>query len=234
MSGRLETDLSQFQQNLADVRNKPEAHQRIRQASEAFGALTDPTPADYTDYWRERWEATGTILGVDFGVARCDRSAGEVQELHSQDRTLVVRPEEFTPDHLEDIHGGTTIWTQTGSGKIISEPRFGWLDIENSTEAPNLDTTVEDLLRIAKDSGRHGMTLITYFIGSLNNFDLTGVYFDGKPRTKSRLLGSKASDGGQEVRASLGRHNDFMVSSQIYPVKSHGTWGGRFEGVKRA
>ncbi len=232
MSGHLETDLSQFQHNLVDVRNKPDARLRLRQAAEAFGALTDPTPTDYTDYWRERWEAFGTILGIDINVERCDRSAGEVQELHGQDRTLVVRPEQFTLPHVEQLHPPTTIWTQTGSGEITSEPRFGWLDIENSTEAPNLNTAVEDLLRIAEESGRYGMTLMTYFIGSLNNFDITGAYFDGRTRTTSRLLGSKANDGGQEVRASLGRRNDFMVSSQTHPRRSSSHWGGRFEGVK--
>jgi len=230
MSERVGAEQSQFQVNLDLIRNRPDAYQRVRQAADAFKQLTDPTPGDYSDYWSERWEAFGTIIGADIPRARVDRSRDEVQELHGQGRKLVLRPEGITLAHLGQIHTSLGSWATQPNSPVESDARFGYLDIEKSTKAPNLRTNVADLARIAQETGRHGMTLETYIIGSEDHFDLTGEYFDHGYQTWSRLPGSRRD--GRVLHAYFYADGYLSASSTWTPDDRHDGIGGRFEGVK--
>ena len=77
----------------------------------------------------------------------------------------------------------------------------GYLYTEAKTDAPYLGTTEEQLERHLTRTGRRGLTLNAYIIGSQTNKMLNGTYFD-QGSTWSRVLGSR--DGDRVVDAYFG------------------------------
>jgi hypothetical protein len=229
MPEQLTESPSRFALILEDIKKRPSAYVRVRQAAEAFVQLTDPTPGDYSDYWRERWEAFGTIVGSEITVPSCDRSHSEIQELHEKGRVLVFRPKDLTLPQLGEMHPNMRSWSIRPDTAVESDPRFGWLDIADVTYDTYLDTDVDDLEDIARKTGRSGMTLETYIIGSHDHFDRTGEYFDHGSQTTSKLLGSRLD--GYVLFASFNSDGYLNVFSDWGIVRSMHL-GGRFEGMK--
>src|SRR3989338_3547257 len=173
-----------FLANLAAVRNQfdPVEH-RLSEAAQAFVMLTDPTPVDYTEYWKERLTALQTrVPRLKLRVPKCDRSHGQLQDLRGQYQqrgetmALVVHLREMTLPVLAQIHPPLVgHWSVSRDNGIESVLHYGWLDVEDSTQSPNLGKNEEQLEDIGRQTNRFGMTLPTYYIGSYDYHDRTAV-----------------------------------------------------------
>lgn len=227
-----EAQQSGFQVQLERNRIYPDAHRRVRDAAEAFKCLTDPTPADYTDYWGERWDALGSLVGVEVRVGRCDRSRGEIQMLRAQGRTLVVRPPVITLAHLGRIHPRLSSWAVSPNADIESDSRVGYLDVETSVPAPHLGADEIDLSGIARRDGKYPMTLETYIIAAMDQYARTGQYLDDGYKTVSRLPGSRYRSS--ILYAGFDSHGGLHVDFGWPLAHREPAAGGRSEGVKRA
>lgn len=234
MAERASKDRSQFSAALDNIRGKrDDVSRKVSEAAAAFSTLGDPTPGDIKDYWQERLALLATrVHGLHLDVPACDRSHDQIQELRAQNRTLVVNLPELTLEVLGRMHPNLAgHWSVRRSNGIESVMHYGYLDVENVTGSPNLRSNEDDLRRIAEETGRYGMTLPTYYIGSNEHFDRTGEHYDHGYKTISRLPGSR--NEGDVLNAnfySVGRPN---VHSFLLPGRRHPGLGGRFEGVMK-
>ena len=172
-------------------------------------------------------------MGLDITVPPCARSRGEIQELQSQDRTVIFRREKLMISHLRKIQQRLKSLIFVGENGIESEIRIGWLDVENMTTAPHLSHTRENLARIAQTMGKYGMTIETYVIASQDHFDRRGEYFDQNGKTKSYLLGSRISS--DTICAWCETSDKSLPFVKVNAEPSDNPYrgvGGRFEGIK--
>lgn len=224
---------SQFSTYLADIRrHRDDVDQRLKEAANAFSSLKDPTPGDITDYWDERLEALASrVPGLSLNLPKCDRSHDQIQELQAQGRTLIVNLPELTLPVLGIMHPNLAgHWSVQPQNGIESVLHYGWLDVEDATASPHLGSNEENLIRIAKETGKYGMTQETYYIGAHDHFDRTGEYYDHGFKTAARLLGSRL--GGRVLDANFEFGSRPSVRSNLDPRYRDASWGGRLEGVK--
>ncbi|HSX40937.1 MAG TPA: hypothetical protein VLF68_04990 [Candidatus Saccharimonadales bacterium] len=228
-----------FPQSAFDV-----SHERQRPT------LTMPTnPEMATVVWGsvlEGWAKASSLdrEGIIFTVADCDWTEEETKEPMSDvngeplSGMLVYVPEQFKGK--EGLLLASRMFPETRAswsvdGKMLVDDdtdRTGWIQVEQSLEAPNRNTTEEDLRNHAESYGFDGQREITYMLASRMSMELTGHFLD--ENTSSRLLGTHVK--GRPAIAGYVARGDFYVYPNILPqnptplqdVKSPDV-GGRFE-----
>lgn len=112
---------------------------------------------------------------------------------------------------------------------IVSETRpGGWIKIEASVDAPNRDTTEQQLNDHFESQGRLGQREETYILGGQFSKRVNGRYFD-ETDTWSRLLGSRHESG--VVGASFDSGGSLDVRRDLRPRNHYSDLGGRSEGA---
>lgn len=112
---------------------------------------------------------------------------------------------------------------------IVSDNRpGGWIKIEANVDAPNRNTTEQQLKDHFESQGRVGQREETYILGGQFSKRIYGRYFD-ETDTRSRLLGSRRGD--DVVLANFYSDGRLFVDRSLYPQSHNSLLGGRSEGV---
>lgn len=156
------------------------------------------SPERLTQFMRSFSAEPGQRIGKNIVVDNFPLTSKEIREERKRDRMAV-----FNPD-------------------------VGWLWIEASIDAPNLNTTQRGLEEKFKKEGRRIQSLKTYKIGGEISKLLTGRYFDEGP-TWSRVLDS--CHGGGVLRAFFSPSGRLNVPSDPNPEARLEDLGERSEEV---
>lgn len=203
------------------------------------------SPEAVTNFWKTKLEADGKRIRLAISVPDCNWTEEEIRKPMKNNKgneipsMMVYVPQELTGTEglvklgqmypkmrSWDVQEGTTVEDSPDANK-----RGGWIKVEASVDAPNINTTQGDLEKHAKKQGYLGQRENSYILASQASKDLTGHYLD-EGFTSSRLLGSR--DGGHMVNTYFYSHGHLVISRDLYP-QSHGAlMGGRFEEVKKA
>ena len=179
------------------------------------------TPESVTKYWQTLWQVWEARAGLVIPVPNFpDTKEGLAEHERKGDKVIYV-PEDLSTQ--EDRYLLAKIWPEMGSystekGNTVKNQisRSGYLYIETSVDAPNLNINEEELKELFESQGREGMNLTEYIIGSQDSKLISGRYFD-EGSTVSSLLGSRrlarvvyanfVPDGRLEAVSSIGRRN---------------------------
>ncbi|MDO8620719.1 MAG: hypothetical protein Q7R31_00320 [Candidatus Levybacteria bacterium] len=227
-----------------------------RKWRETFGDISLPSvtasvevkpfsPEAVTNYWRTKLQADGKRIGLSISVPDCSWTEAEIRKPmvdvkgNEVPSMLVYVPQELMGKEglvrLGQMYPKMNNWSVQEDTSVQNSPdankKGGWVKVEAIVDAPNLNTTQEDLEQHAKDKKYFAQTLNTFILASQANKDLTGRYLD-EGSTWSRLLGSRRASG--VVHADFGSGGYLFVGWGLGP-QGHGSGiGGRFEEVKKA
>lgn len=164
-------------------------------------------------------------------------SKGTVPDL-SLSREELARIEEteravYVPDIelylLEKIFPDMRVKDFLGKHVAVDDQKSsGWFAVEKNPEAPNANTTEEDLERLF--SGKQGMSPSTYIWASKASGALTGRRWDNK--SLSRLMGTRIEDGiskGQTLVVSGGNDERLTAMMLIDPLDKGRGLGARYQ-----
>lgn len=211
---------------------------RVQEAGSAglvFEYKRNPTsPEAVTNFWQTfiRVSIEDSGKGIDVPqVPPCDRTPGELEALRQEGRMMAYNPGLSYPV-LGKIFPKMNDYSVNEDSPIKDKgAKPIWVDVEIDIDAPNIDTTEEDLDKLFKSQGRKGMRESTYIWAGQASKVLTGKYFD-QGSTYSRLLSS--SNDGNVVHADFDPDGGLLVDWGLDPQAHDPNLGGRSEGVKRA
>lgn len=196
-----------------------------------------PTPDRVTDYWEARWRILAPKAELEVAqieMVRCDRTQKEIDKLLREGKGLAIQPKGITRVHLGMMHPEIQSWVvQPGNTLTNEEPSLEavWFDFEDTTDAPYLGTTEEQLRQAIAHQGRYGMDGDEYIIASQDHRDRIGTDFDTGV-TWSRLLRSR--NGGRVVFGDFLSDGRLRVYSGLHRLFHSSSFGGRSVGVKKA
>lgn len=202
------------------------------------------SPEANTNYERARLRAKGKVIGLEVIVPACDWTEAEIRRPMKDKEGKEVPPMMiYLPDELmgqeglvklgqmypkmgsSSVQGGTTVQDSSDANK-----KGGWIKVEATVDAPNLNTTQGDLEKHAKKTGYFPQRENVYILAAQKSEDLGGCYFD-EGQTWSRL-GSRV--GGSVVSARFDPNGTLGVDWGLDPRDRDANLGGRFEEVKKA
>lgn len=210
------------------------------------------TPELMTKYWREKLKIGGERVGLNILVPDCDWTEEEIRRpmLDIMGNTvqgmMVYNPEELRRGRmglirLGEMYPGMASYT-VGRNTLITNTHEtrGWIKVEATIGAPNLNTSREELVNFARRQGYLGQRESTYILASQASKDLTGRYFD-EGGTWSRLLGVRGESiifRNRRYVMGVGAHFDsdgrLHVDWGLGSLVNVPDLGARFEEVKRA
>lgn len=201
-------------------------------------------------YWRAKLQADGEKIGLVISVPACDWTEEKIgrpmKDIQGKkiSSMMVYVPQELTRQEglrkLGQMYPEMNSWsvqedTLVRDNSDVNEGG-GWIKVEATVNAPNLNTTQKSLgdhVEKQRYSGQRysGQRLNTYILAAQASKDLTGHYLDDEGLTVSRLLGSCL--GTHVVRASF--HPDGSLDVRWYLPSSRCSLnlGGRFEEAKK-
>lgn len=203
------------------------------------------SPEAVTNFWRTKLQVDGKRIGLGIKVPDCNWTEEEIRKPMVDNKgkevssMMVYVPEQLTGEkglkRLGKMYPGMDSWA-VKEGTIVQDSsdvnkKSGWVKVEATVDAPNLDTTQEGLENHAREKKYSPQRLNTYILASQASRDLTGHYLDEKS-TYSRLPGSRC--GGGVVRARFGSDGGLHVNWILGPRNHGANLGGRFEEVKKA
>jgi hypothetical protein len=193
----------------------------------------EPTnPEHLTQFTGAFWAEAGRKIKKDYVVSEFPLSAHEIKEKQEKGYMPVFVPAEVSRVDLGKMFPKMGSWAvQEGNSAVDVVNNSGWLWIEASIDAPNLNTTQIQLKEKFRKERKQGQSLRSYIIGGQISKLLTDKYFDQGP-TWSRLLGS--CDGGGVLSADFDSDGYLDVNSGWVPEVCDGSLGGRFEEVIKA
>ena len=188
------------------------------------------------------YEVYGQRIGLEISVPDCDWTEKEIKEsMPTTEGEKVKSMVLFYPSELKGKQGLVRIgqmftltnWSVQEHTPIVSEERIptDYVRIEAVINAPNTNTTEQDLVNHAQKHHLLGQDLNLYILGSRFAKLLDGRYFD-QGSTWSRLPGSRYE--GRVVPAYCDSDGHVGVSSSLDPGYRSPRIGGRFAGVKKA
>lgn len=201
-----------------------------------------PTPESVTNYWRAKLQVDGARAGLSIEVPDCDWTEEEIKRPMVDIRgnpvsaMMVYIPEQLIGKESLVILG--KMYPQMGIYSVREDTPItdthettGWIKVEATIAAPNLNTSQKELEDFAKKQGYLGQTESTYILASQASKDLNDHYFD-EGGTSCRLLGSYGEDADYCILASCssGRYLDDDAWI-IYPEDGGPRAGSRFEEV---
>ena len=195
------------------------------------------TPESVNRFWQILWQVGEELTGHQLPVPLCDRNPEELEELRKEGRGVLLIPDEITAPEGLAILGGIfpmKSWFVRGGTTVVNDHnrnQGSCIDIEMSVDAPNTDTTEDDLKQRFKLEGRDSQRFAVYIVGSQFCKLLIGKYFD-EGDTSSRLLGSK--DKGQFIIANFNPSGNLEANSNLKAKDHNSHLGGRSEGKKKA
>lgn len=192
------------------------------------------TPELVTETWQTIWKVDELRVDLTINVPPCDRTKEELVKLEQEGRMLVYVPPELSTQENRHLLGKMfprmRSYSTEKENPVTNElSQYGWVDVEASVDAPNINTTEEELRSLFASQGREGVSLNTYIIASQFSNRVKGHYFD-EGLIWSRLLGSRYR--GRAVSAGLYSDGDLDVRS-LDPLARDPRLGGRSAGVKR-
>lgn len=206
------------------------------------------SPDVNTNFWRAKLQADGKRIGLEIKVIKCDWREDEIREPmidikgNKVDSMMVYVPQELMGKEglkrLGQMYPKMNDWSVSVQEEIIiqdspdANKEGGWIKVEATIDAPNLNTTQGDLKRHAEKQKYSGQRENVYILASQASKNLTGHYLDEGP-TQSRLLGSRSGNFVIVVRfSSVG---GLIVGWILDPQDQdhHVDLGGRFEKVKK-
>lgn len=197
------------------------------------------TPEGVTGFWRTKLSTDGARVGVDLAVPECDWTAEEIQRPmvdiggnQIAGIMVTVLPEMTLPllgrMYPELVHD--TVTDGTPITDVHETP--GWVKVYACVDAPNSDTTQQQLEEFARRVGYLGQRLRTYILASQAVHDLTGEYLDHY-KGYARLLGSRFGDfRGRIIYVAFRANGHLIASEHMEPEDHFPHLGGRFEEVK--
>lgn len=192
------------------------------------------TPELVNRFWQTFLETSIESQGLDIPVpiVSCDRTQEELEALKKEGRMWIPETK-LTYPQLGKIFPKTGSWALQEDSSIKDEYKEDakGVDVEVDINAPNKNTTQQDLEKLFKKQGRNGMRLSTYILASQASKLLTNRYLD-EGVTLSRLLGSRR--GGRVVGANFNVNGSLRVDWSLDPQDRNSGLGGRSEGVKKA
>lgn len=221
-----------FYRNLGDLEVPDRVSQGLQKLAEEFSVCVDPTPDDVTYYWFKRLNLLASrVPGFKPKIPPCNWSRDEIERLRLQEERLIVLLPEMTLPRLALMHPDLKDnWAVKNGSGIKSNLHYGYLAVEDTVMSPNPGTTEGDLAKIAKTTGRYGMTLETYIVASMECFDRTRRYLDHEAVTSSRLPGSLCRG---DVLTACFFANQLSVVPLRRPDLCYRNLGGRFERTKK-
>lgn len=148
------------------------------------------SPELLTQFMCAFWQEAGQKIGKHYIVSKFPLKSKEIEERGKNSQIAIFVPEGVNRVDLGKIFPRMKNWAvQEGNSVIDTINNFGWLWIESSVDAPNLNTTQGQLEGKFEKEKRQGQSLRTFIVGGQINKLLTDKYFNEGP-TWSRLLGS--------------------------------------------
>ena len=182
------------------------------------------------NFIRVKIEESGAEISIPT-ISVCDRTPVELAALKAAGRGMVYNPG-LKYSELGRIFPKMQSYSAREDSSVTDEyERVGWVDIEMTVDAPNINTTEQDLIDLFGTQEKNGQRLSTYIWGSQISKELTDKYFD-QGSTYARLLGSRR--GGRVVHAYFYSRGLLRVYWDLKSDSHDPHLGGRSEGVKRA
>lgn len=158
---------------------------------------------------------------------RLKLSRKELAQMEKTERAVYVPDIELYL--LEKIFPDMRVKDFLGKHVAVDDQKSsGWFAVEKDTEAPNANTTEEDLKNLF--SGKQGMSLRAYIWASKASGALTGRRWDNK--SLSRLMGTRIEDGiskGQTLVVSGGNDERLTAMMLIDPLDKGPGLGARYQ-----
>jgi len=190
----------------------------------------EPTNPEYlTQFMSAFWAEAGQRIGKSIVVSEFPSRSKEIKERAESGQMAIFVPAEVYRVDLGKMFPKMGSWAVQEDNSVVDVVNnSGWLWIESSIDAPNRNTTQEQLERKFKKEGKKGQSLRTYIVGGQVSKLLAGEYFD-EGSTWSRLLGSR--DEGRVLYSCFGSVGYLGVGSGWGPGDLVEDIGGRSEEV---
>lgn len=205
---------------------------------------TNPfSPKAVTNYWREKLQADGKKIGLAIPVPDCNWTEKEIGRpmkdfLGNEIPPMMI----YVPAGLtrqEGLRKLGQMYPEMASWAVQEDTLVrdssaaneggGWIKVEAAVNAPNPNTTQENLRDHALKQKYSGQRLNTYILAAQAIRDLTGRYLD--ELAVSRLLGSCLGD--HVVRARFYPDGSLEVKWHLPSSRYGSNLGGRFEKAKK-
>lgn len=212
---------------------------RLRQAVHEL-SKNPFNPEAVTNFQQAFWQVPRGEEGLTFDIAPCTVTKEQLEKPFIDIKGKELPPLTIgIPEELRGKEGliklgkmfpeSKSSYSVQGNTPIKDEfGKAGYIRLEGVVDAPNLDTTEDQLREHYKSQGVRGQRLRTYIIASRQMKILKDKYFD-QGATWSRLLGSR--DGGVIVSAGCGSHGRLSVYRDLAPLRHDLDCGGRSEEV---
>lgn len=189
-----------------------------------LGPEIGPSPEALSRYWQEFWQ-TGEEVQRDFDVSSLRLGQDGISAIYGTGGKIV-----YVPKEAEDLELLNELFPRMQIAKVLARFSFvdvsrssGYLRIEDSISAPNLNTKEGELRKIIKSQGAEGMSLQTYIVAAWDSVLRTGHELDWV-NTWTRLTGTEVS--GRPVFATL-RSFHLLVDSHLGAHHNMYFLGGR-------
>jgi len=187
------------------------------------------SPEALTQFMCSFWAEAGQKTGKTYTVDNFPLIAEEIKERTKKGQMAIFVPAEVRMVDLGKMFPEMgELAVQKVNSAVDTVGNSGWVWIEPFINAPNTDTTQEQLEDKFKKEGRQGQSLRSYIVGGQISKLLTGKYFD-EGITWSRLLGS--CDVGGVLSAGFNPDGSLDVDSVWGPDSHTEYMGGRSEEV---
>lgn len=212
-------------------RNKLTPEERFQKLAEEY-KKHPANPAINTKIW-QAFLSEANVPACDWTAAEISAPIIDIEGKKHQGMMV------FVPDEFLGVAGLVKLGekfpemnnysTKPGT-PIESENRpGGWIKIEADIDAPNRNTTEEQLTNHFSSQSRLGQREAVFILGSQFSKRVNGHYFD-EGLTSSRLPGSRR--GGRVVYAGFRSAGGLHVGSDLGPRDHIPDLGGRSEGVR--
>lgn len=184
-------------------------------------------PESLTRFMRSFWVEAGQRIGKEYIVSEFPLKSQEIKERTKNGQMAIFVPAEVSRVGLGKMFPKMGSWAVAEGNSVVDVVNnSGWLWIESSIDAPNINTTEKQLKDIFKKTKRQGQSLRTYIIGGQISKLLTDKYFD-QGLTWSRLPGSCGRGG--ILRSGFGSDGPLNIRSGLLPGYHVESLGGRSE-----
>lgn len=201
------------------------------------------SPEILTKFWRAKLQADGKRAGLDISVPDCNWTREEIERPmmgikgNKVPSMMVYIPQELMGQgglvklgHMYPRINSMSIRDDTDvQDSHDANKEGGWIKVEATLNAPNLNSTQGQLEEHAKRRGCFIQRVNVYILASQARKDLAGRYLDEKS-TYSRL-GSCMR--GVMVNAKFHPDGDMDVNSSSNPRDHNKILGGRFEEIRK-
>jgi len=189
-------------------------------------------PELLTQFMSAFWQEAGQRIEKGYVVSEFPLKSKEIKERAENGEMAIFVPEGVSRVDLGKMFPKMGSWAvREGNSAVDVINNSGWFWIEASVDAPNRNTTQEQLEEKFKKERKQGQSLRSYIVGSQISKLLTGEYFDERS-TWSRSLGS--CDEGRVLSSCFDSFGILHVVSSRHPRPRAEDLGGRFEEVIKA